>query len=277
MLGLPCIALHVVWQTVFYAVSAHKSCRVRVGWHSICFACVFCLSLALTVPCHTREVPGGGSGRGHTRAKEAGELGAGQSLHWAYRRAQWTGTRDAFFFLRLRGGATRAADSGNKRSLSPRQTTAPHDIVDGGRTVGSRRGEQVVFPRDCSSLHEAILQCAAADATAASTDEDVDARNGKRGRCEPSASWHIDPPVRKHSNDAVGPAEQQVAGCERRLFVQFGHHEVGDETLLVSTRGTWSICGIGDLSGVVDLALLQALASSFCAASSDTAAPPGKT
>jgi len=211
--------------------------------------------LALTLPCPTLEVECGHRGGQHKAAGDETRRhrGAGRGMH------------DALLVLRLRGGATRR---GNKRSWGEEVAT-PHD--------GSRSRGEVVFPRDCSSLHEALLRCT----TAVSAHENAvaDSSNGKRGRCEPSAAKHTGPPcVQEECSAPLLSAAEQDAGCDKRLFVQFGHHEFGDDTLLVNARGTWSVRGIGDLSGAVDLLQLQALAASWPGggASNETAAPQGK-
>jgi hypothetical protein len=123
-----------------------------------------------------------------------------------------------------------------------------------------------VFPLDCASLHEAILQCAGDDAAAAA---EVQAAGEcrKRGRREDMPPG-LRSPSSEHADGthAVSAPVQRPARM-RRVLVQYGYHCVGKDAVAVNAAGAWSICGLGDVSGEVDLAQLQSLAVRVRAAS----------
>ena len=141
--------------------------------------------------------------------------------------------------LRLRGGGKRRAEA--------------HGAPPGGsEQSGSGRGREVVFPRDCTCLRAALRRCAGAAA-----DREL------AGWCDAGEQTAQPPSKRKRA-----PISEQAhtgAGGPREacaLLLEFGRHEVGEETLSVTGNHTWSIRGIGDVSGNVDMVALRELAAS---------------
>ena len=129
--------------------------------------------------------------------------------------------------------------------------------------------EPVVFPLDCASLHEAILQCGADASVAAG--EQAAGEGPKRAKLENEETDRCSPPPGlADRNHAAGAAAQRAVRM-RRVLVQYGYHELGEDAVAVSAAGAWSICGVGDVSGEVDLAQLHALAVRVCAASNRSA------
>jgi hypothetical protein len=129
--------------------------------------------------------------------------------------------------------------------------------------------EPVVFPLDCASLHEAILQCGADAAEAAG--KQAAGEGPKRARLEnEETDRRSPPPGLADRNHATGAAAQRAVRM-RRVLVQYGYHELGEDAVAVSAAGAWSICGVGDVSGEVDLAQLHALAVRVGAASNRSA------
>jgi hypothetical protein len=60
-------------------------------------------------------------------------------------------------------------------------------------------------------------------------------------------------------DEATSRAHEQGTDQVRQLLILFGHHEVEGEALSIRARGAWSIRGIGDMSGNLDLATLGSL------------------
>lgn len=155
---------------------------------------------------------------------------------------------------RSRCAATATASIGSARRALQECSALPKEAA----------SEPVVFPLDFASLHEAILHCGA-DAAAG---EQAAGEGPKRSRLEHEETDRRSPPPgltdRNH-------AAAQRAVRMRRVLVQYGYHELGDDAVAVSAAGAWSICGVGDVSGEVDLAQLHALAVRVSAASARSA------
>ncbi len=153
-----------------------------------------------------------------------------------------------------RGGRVHRA--GAKRSRSPTVTAR----------TGAAPRQPVVFPLDCASLHEAILQCAGGDADAAAEVQTA-GECRKRGRQEDMPPGFCSPSSEHADSNRAAIAHVKRPACMRRVLVQYGYHCVGEDAVAVNAAGAWSICGLGDVSGEVDLAQLQALAVRVRAAS----------
>ena len=170
--------------------------------------------------------------------------------------------------VRLRGGSAPAASVENsavkrgepqlqaplgKRRMSPSNAASPDSIIEHERDLddhsGTMRGGLVVFPYDCGDFHEAIQRCDA-ECDVKGMHDGIE-QQVKRKRYERSSS---ELPTKQE-------IEEERKGLTRikKLLVQYGRHEVGEDAIDIRTSGEWSISGIGDLSDEVDLALLQTL------------------
>lgn len=135
--------------------------------------------------------------------------------------------------LRLRGGEAAAA------------AVVRRPETEGGPREAAQEGagpEEVVYPRDCQSLPGAIRRCG----IAAPAHAGGESRPIKRRRPE-------------GEDEATSRAHEEGAEQVRRLLILYGRHEVEDEALSIRARGAWSVRGIGDLSGNLDLATLGSL------------------
>ena len=141
--------------------------------------------------------------------------------------------------LRLRGGGKRRAEADG----------APPG---GCEQSGSGRGREVVFPRDCTCLRVALRRCAGAAA-----DRELAGGCDAGGQTAQPPSKRKRAPISEQAHTGAGGPRESCA-----LLVEFGRHEVGEETLSVTGNHTWSIRGIGDVSGNVDIVALRELAAS---------------
>jgi hypothetical protein len=137
--------------------------------------------------------------------------------------------------------------------MSPSNAASPESIIEHERDIdnpsGTMRGGLVVFPYDCGDFHEAIQRCDA-ECDVKGMHDGIE-QQVKRKRYERSSS---ELPTKQE-------IEKERRGLTRirKLLVQYGRHEVGEDAIDIRTSGEWSISGIGDLSDEVDLALLQTL------------------
>jgi hypothetical protein len=163
-----------------------------------------------------------------------------------------------------------------KRSLTPEMQEGLATFVEMAtrvRALGSMHGEQVVFPHDRCSLQEAISLCS--DIASRGRGQDVGTeRENKRTRREEAASEPPNPRGAQDGSNDARAAGKESARTIKKLLVQFGHHEMGEEPLDIRGGGVWSISGLGDLSDQVDFAHLEALVAHMDAAHGQHATIP---
>jgi hypothetical protein len=254
---------------------------LRAVFPGCCVVNVFVIVLAVVHP--TREI--------------ASSVGSGEFSAWGAAAANIPGglgclqagvgpVTEIFRHVRLRGGRSDQQPSPQearrgKRNLRPQESAPLDDSVEARIASGE---QLVVFPRDCSSLHGALRLFA----TRGSPDRhaaDQGEKRIKRERCQDTVT-SVSDPLQHAGQDpglkmricvcfrAYSHAHLRSSACmrrgvqsdkpgvaragTRRVVIEYGHHEVGEEAIAVMGRNSsWSISGVGDLSGRIDRSLLQ--------------------
>lgn len=141
--------------------------------------------------------------------------------------------------MRLRGGEALPATP--ERALGKREAAMCSGANPKEAPTARPSLQEVVFPRDCDSLPQAIRMCHD-ELPPSRTAGEVEAELCKSKRARSLAAAD----KADACDDTSSPGANGRADClPRRLLILFGRHEVPDQVLSIRRRCAWSIRGIG--------------------------------